>query len=124
MSILISVPLFTRTIFSNWLYNSFQVRDFHKKFYRPENLTVILTGQIQAEDVFKAIAVVEDDIIAKVSYVCHFFMYVGSALFLRLLFTSFRTQLRSHGTHKIKSLVLSTLNFKVCLGDIQKRQIN
>ncbi|KOB79134.1 Uncharacterized protein OBRU01_00203 [Operophtera brumata] len=44
-----------------------KVRDFHKKFYRPENLTVILTGQIQAADVFKALAVVEDDIIAKAS---------------------------------------------------------
>lgn len=45
-----------------------QVRDFHKKFYRPENLTIILTGQIEAEDVFKALSVVEDDIIAKVHF--------------------------------------------------------
>ncbi|KAL0894630.1 hypothetical protein ABMA27_013187 [Loxostege sticticalis] len=42
-----------------------QVINFHKKFYRAENLTIILTGQISAHDVFKAIAVVEDDIIAK-----------------------------------------------------------
>lgn len=42
------------------------MRDFHKKFYRAENLTIILTGQIEAEDVFKALATVEDDIIAKV----------------------------------------------------------
>ncbi|CAG4968392.1 unnamed protein product [Colias eurytheme] len=42
-----------------------KVRDFHKKFYRPENLTIILTGQIKADDVFKALATVEDDIIAK-----------------------------------------------------------
>ncbi|CAH2238075.1 jg18458 [Pararge aegeria aegeria] len=42
-----------------------KVRDFHKKFYRPENLTIILTGQIEADDVFKALATVEDDIIAK-----------------------------------------------------------
>ncbi|CAK1603337.1 unnamed protein product [Parnassius mnemosyne] len=42
-----------------------KVRNFHKKFYRAENLTIILTGQIEAEDVFKALSLVEDDIIAK-----------------------------------------------------------
>ncbi|CAH0726563.1 unnamed protein product, partial [Brenthis ino] len=45
--------------------NNTKVRDYHKKFYRAENLTIILTGQIEAEDVFKALATVEDDIIAK-----------------------------------------------------------
>ncbi|XP_047041443.1 uncharacterized protein C05D11.1-like [Helicoverpa zea] len=42
-----------------------KVRNFHKQFYRAENLTIILTGQIEAEDVFAALATVEDDIIAK-----------------------------------------------------------
>ncbi|XP_049872194.1 uncharacterized protein C05D11.1-like isoform X2 [Pectinophora gossypiella] len=42
-----------------------KVRNFHKKFYRPENLTIILTGQISADDVFSALGTVEDDIIAK-----------------------------------------------------------
>ncbi|XP_041971152.1 uncharacterized protein C05D11.1-like [Aricia agestis] len=42
-----------------------KVRDFHKKFYRAENLTIILTGQIEAKDVFEALKTVEDDIIAK-----------------------------------------------------------
>ncbi|XP_075992092.1 uncharacterized protein C05D11.1-like [Anticarsia gemmatalis] len=42
-----------------------KVRNFHKKFYRAENLTIILAGQIEAEDVFKALQTVEDDIIAK-----------------------------------------------------------
>ncbi|XP_045458924.1 uncharacterized protein C05D11.1-like [Melitaea cinxia] len=45
--------------------NNTKVRDYHKKFYRAENLTIILTGQIEANDVFKALAVVEDDIMAK-----------------------------------------------------------
>ncbi|CAH2104836.1 unnamed protein product [Euphydryas editha] len=45
--------------------NNTKVRDFHKKFYRAENLTIILTGQIEAEDVFNTLAIVEDDIIAK-----------------------------------------------------------
>ncbi|CAH0603275.1 unnamed protein product [Chrysodeixis includens] len=42
-----------------------KVKAFHKQFYRAENLTIILTGQIEAEDVFKALAVVEDDIMVK-----------------------------------------------------------
>ncbi|KAI5635965.1 peptidase m16 inactive domain-containing protein [Phthorimaea operculella] len=45
--------------------NNVKVRNFHKKFYRPENLTIILTGQIEAQDVFKALETVENDIIAK-----------------------------------------------------------
>ncbi|VVC90313.1 unnamed protein product [Leptidea sinapis] len=45
--------------------NNTKVKDYHKKFYRAENLTIILTGQIEAEDVFKALATVEDDIIGK-----------------------------------------------------------
>lgn len=45
--------------------DNIKVRNFHKKFYRPENLTIVLAGQIEAEDVFKALAVVEDDIIAQ-----------------------------------------------------------
>ncbi|XP_052757845.1 uncharacterized protein C05D11.1-like [Galleria mellonella] len=43
--------------------NNTKVREFHKKFYRAENLTIILTGQIAADDVFKALTTVEDDII-------------------------------------------------------------
>lgn len=42
-----------------------KVRSFHKKFYRSENLTIILAGQIQASDVFSSLSIVEDDIIAK-----------------------------------------------------------
>lgn len=45
-----------------------QVRDFHKKFYRPENVTVILTGQIEAPSVFSAIEIIENDILAKVNF--------------------------------------------------------
>ncbi|CAH2066403.1 unnamed protein product, partial [Iphiclides podalirius] len=45
--------------------NNTKVRNFHKKFYRAENLTIILTGQIADHDVFKALSVVEDDIIVK-----------------------------------------------------------
>ena len=44
-----------------------QVRDFHKEFYRPENLTVIITGQVKPEDVFQALAPFEDKIVSKVT---------------------------------------------------------
>ncbi|CAB3249821.1 unnamed protein product [Arctia plantaginis] len=45
--------------------DNIKVKKFHKKFYRPENLTIILAGQIEANDVFKALEVVENDIISK-----------------------------------------------------------
>ncbi|GBP23093.1 Uncharacterized protein C05D11.1 [Eumeta japonica] len=45
--------------------NNKKVRDFHKKFYRAENLTIILTGQVDVIEVFKALAVVEDDIMSQ-----------------------------------------------------------
>ncbi|VEN34485.1 unnamed protein product, partial [Callosobruchus maculatus] len=46
--------------------NSTKVRDFHKKFYRPENLKLVITGQIKHEDVFKALEKLEEKIISKV----------------------------------------------------------
>lgn len=42
-----------------------KVRSYHKKLYRPDNLYVIITGQIDAEDVFKALEPVEQKILAK-----------------------------------------------------------
>lgn len=43
-----------------------KVRDYHAKFYRPENLTLIITGQIGVDDVAKALKSVEDRILSKV----------------------------------------------------------
>nr|CAH7739234.1 unnamed protein product [Callosobruchus chinensis] len=45
--------------------NNTKVRDFHKKFYRPENLKLVITGQIKHEDVFKVLAKLEEKIISK-----------------------------------------------------------
>lgn len=42
-----------------------QVRKYHKEFYRPENLKIIITGQVKPEDVFKALAPLEAKIISK-----------------------------------------------------------
>jgi Zn-dependent M16 (insulinase) family peptidase len=43
-----------------------QVRSYHKEFYRPENLTLIIAGQVKPDEVFQALTTVEDKIISKV----------------------------------------------------------
>lgn len=45
--------------------NNTKVRNYHKEFYRPENLKLVITGQVKPEDVFKALEVVEDKILSK-----------------------------------------------------------
>lgn len=76
----------------------FQVRDFHKKFYRAENLTIILTGQIAAEDVFKVLSIVEDDIMAKVvSYLTPYVLIIYLNIILKYYITSI------HYYHKYSS---------------------
>ena len=37
-----------------------KVRAYHSQFYRPENLGIIITGQVQAEEVFRALEAVEE----------------------------------------------------------------
>jgi Zn-dependent M16 (insulinase) family peptidase len=43
-----------------------QVRNYHKEFYRPENLTLIIAGQVKPDEIFQALAPVEEKIISKV----------------------------------------------------------
>lgn len=45
------------------------MRDFHKQFYRPENLKLIITGQVKPEDVFRVLELIEKKILTKVSNV-------------------------------------------------------
>nr|XP_018913326.1 PREDICTED: uncharacterized protein C05D11.1-like [Bemisia tabaci] len=45
--------------------NNTKVRDFHKKFYRAENLRLIITGQVSAQQVFDALAPIEQKILLK-----------------------------------------------------------
>lgn len=45
--------------------NNEKVRAYHARFYRPDNLHVIITGQIEPEDIFKALEPIEDKIISK-----------------------------------------------------------
>ncbi|XP_043275299.1 uncharacterized protein C05D11.1-like [Venturia canescens] len=42
-----------------------KVRNYHKEFYRPENLTIIITGQVKHTDVFKALRPLEENIVSK-----------------------------------------------------------
>ncbi|XP_039445648.1 uncharacterized protein C05D11.1-like [Culex pipiens pallens] len=42
-----------------------KVRAYHAGFYRPDNLHVIITGQIEPEDIFKALEPIEEKILAK-----------------------------------------------------------
>lgn len=42
-----------------------KVKAYHREFYRPENLKVIITGQIKHEDIFKALEPLEQKIILK-----------------------------------------------------------
>ncbi|CAD7087874.1 unnamed protein product [Hermetia illucens] len=45
--------------------NNEKVRNYHAAFYRPENLTVIITGKIDAEKVFEALKPIEKKILSK-----------------------------------------------------------
>lgn len=42
-----------------------QIRNYHKHFYRPDNLTLIITGKVDLNEIFKALKPVEDKIISK-----------------------------------------------------------
>ena len=44
-----------------------KVRDYHEKYYRPENLVLIITGNINQHQIFKAIASMEEKILKKKS---------------------------------------------------------
>ena len=43
-----------------------KVRDYHKEFYRPENLCLVITGQVDHEAVFKVLEPFEEKIEKKV----------------------------------------------------------
>lgn len=41
------------------------VRDYHKSYYRPDNLCLIITGKIEKNELLKALEPVEESIIKK-----------------------------------------------------------
>ena len=45
-----------------------KVRDYHKKYYQPKNLQLLITGTIDTLDVFKALDPVEKKLVAKGPY--------------------------------------------------------
>lgn len=46
--------------------SSTKVRNYHKEYYRPENLKVIITGQVKPADVFRSLEKLENKIESKV----------------------------------------------------------
>lgn len=46
--------------------NNKKVRQYHKEFYRPENLTLLIVGQVKHIDVFRALLPLEQKIMSKV----------------------------------------------------------
>lgn len=42
-----------------------KVRDYHAAFYRPENITIVITGKVEEADVFKALKPLEEKILSK-----------------------------------------------------------
>ena len=48
-----------------------QVCDYHAEFYRPENLCVIITGQVKPEEVFEALQPIEEKIMSKVTIILY-----------------------------------------------------
>lgn len=45
--------------------NNTKVRNFHKQFYHAKNMCVVITGPVEAQDIFKAIKPIEDKIVSK-----------------------------------------------------------
>ena len=60
-----------------------QVCDYHRTFYRPENLCVIITGQINPDDVFKALQPMEEKIASKVG---HQHLHTLSMMYVKMSF--------------------------------------
>ena len=46
-----------------------KVRSYHHSYYRPDNLSLIVTGQVEPEQLFKAIQPFEDKILSKVNII-------------------------------------------------------
>lgn len=42
-----------------------QIKNYHKQFYTPENLTLIITGTVDEGEFFKALTPVEEKILSK-----------------------------------------------------------
>lgn len=46
-----------------------KVRSYHHSYYRPDNLSLIVTGQVKPNQLFKAIQPFEDKILSKVNII-------------------------------------------------------
>ena len=62
--------LFVMSVFlaSFFTSSNIQVCNYHQQFYRPENLCIIITGQIDPKKVFETVKSFEDKILTKASF--------------------------------------------------------
>lgn len=66
------------------------MRAYHKQFYRPENLKIIIAGQISPVDVFKALEPLEQQIISKVKlFFWYKWFYISQEIMITLSYTSY-----------------------------------
>lgn len=64
-----------------------QIRKYHHEFYRPENLNIIITGQVEPEEVFSALEGIEQKILRKVSLLTSEWWMIGKRIiFFSVLF--------------------------------------
>lgn len=54
-----------------------KVKNYHREFYRPENLKVIITGQVKHDDVFRALEKLENKIVSKVR-IFYIILYISN----------------------------------------------
>lgn len=66
-SLIRSFLLFHFCRYQIYSFTALQVCNYHQQYYRPENLCVIITGQIDPNKVFEAVNPFEEKIIGKVS---------------------------------------------------------
>ena len=69
VNFIVYIPFIHVLTFTHSLLNSLhppQVRNYHRSFYRPDNLCLIVTGQVEADALFQSLAPFEDKILTKV----------------------------------------------------------
>lgn len=68
------------------VFSYFQVKNYHKKFYRPENVLIIIVGQVNSNDVIKALQPIERKIYAKVKLLYFHTNYSTTTFYQIMLF--------------------------------------
>ena len=62
-----------------------QVCSYHQQFYRPENLCVIITGQIDPVKVFQTVKSFEDKILTKARSTAFLFTEIKNNMIIKII---------------------------------------